>query len=227
MTAIDAITADRKAAAVGILPPDPKVARRLAIEAELAENERLREEERQIEATRNGDKTTWISMFANMMVSGSPIEQCAIRLGRPRAKLEAMMETDFFKTMLEQVAAESKSNVGLALLQGSTVDNIYCLMRLRDSQQTKPELRAKIAMYLLDRTEGVKRDGFGGQLGRSLLDNLGNGSIDDAATKEIERLMAAHPELVAQYRGRRLPETNADAPELAQGQPVGASQLLG
>lgn len=189
--------------------------RRNAVMADITAAEEAREFDREVEKAQRGDSSSWISMFANMLVSGSPIEQCALRLRRPRVQLEQIMDRDFFKSILEQVAMESRSNVGLSLLKGSTVDNIYTLLKLRDSPATKAETRAKIAMYLLDRTEGIPKQGHGGNLTRTTLDTLGDGGVDAATNREIYRLLDAHPQITS-LRGSRSRSNNTDAPELKQ-----------
>jgi len=176
---------------------DLRALRREAVERQIRETEEEIQYDKAVEAAKRGDGTSWVSLFANMLISGSPIEQCAVRLGRPKAFLVRLLNEEFFKTMLDQIAAEGKANVGLALLKGSTVDNIYTLIQIRNAPSSKPELRAKVAMYLLDRTEGVRKEGFGGQLGHGLLDQIGAGGVDQSITKEIEQHLAAHPEIGA------------------------------
>lgn len=139
----------------------------------------------------------WFQSFALLVATGGSINMCAQRLGKPIVVLEKAFAMPEFQELVKSIAKESAGDASTQMVRGSAIDSVMTLIEIRDNKTNGPAIRSKVAMYLLDRVHGVKKDGIG-QSGNDLSDTLSKYADQDLHTSidaEIKRYLDNNPDL--------------------------------
>lgn len=153
----------------------------------------------------------WVQNFALLMASGVAVTRAAEILKRPLRLLNGVLQDPNFVEQVQKIAAETNKDAAPNILKGSAVDNIMCLIRIRDSREASLTLKAKIATDLLKMSQDVKfiermKEQDAGFV--ELLNKYGN--LQVGVDGELERFFKNNPAFLQS----RVQTTGAQSPEL-------------
>lgn len=144
------------------------------------------------------ERQPWFKTFVLTFAATGDLTNCAQALGQPKALLVRAMQVPEFDKMLRAAVQEQSSEASAKLLRGTRLDSILTLIKLRDDDKIRPDLRAKICFWFLTVNIGTnaQKAGLGDAEGdlSELLKRSG-GDIQKGIDDDIKRLLRSNPAL--------------------------------